>query len=149
MKHPSWRTQATPKSDIWLTSLHKSSDVLSSDLRNSHEFTKICMHLQGNNSFIQIFKKRVKPRTCDGIHLLLRWRVVICDLSEWRERYVGVQVQTQHEIMYLVKKRKKKKRKCFGCSFIQLEQTSKFPLDELIKVPSRHGPPWCWTMQSR
>lgn len=55
-----------------------------------------------------MFKKRVKPCTCDCIHLLLRWRIVICHLSERRERRVGVQVQTQHEIMYLVGKKKGK-----------------------------------------
>lgn len=46
--------------------------------------------------------------TCDCIHLLLRWRVVICDLAEWRERDVCVQVQAQHEIMHLALKKKRK-----------------------------------------
>lgn len=57
MKHPSWRIQATPKSYIWLTSLQKSNDVLRSDLRNSHKFTKLCMHLEGNRFCSNIQKE--------------------------------------------------------------------------------------------
>ena len=41
--------------------------------------------------------------TCDSIHLLLRTRGVARDLSDGRERDVGVQVQAQHEIMHLVR----------------------------------------------
>lgn len=145
MKHllPSWTMQATPKPYIWLTSPHKSNHILSSDVINSHTFTKLRMHWQGNRFCSHIQKEgqtlylwlHPPPLPVEGCDMRPQWmerRACWCSGSNPTWNYVPG----------------KKKKEVFWGFIYTTWADFKFPLNELIKVPSRHDPLWCWTMQS-